>query len=64
MTSKSEAFTAEARVHFPTSEHHHLSVGCHTVAAACCGDAEIYTTSISNTGRVAHGRQVSEKLPD
>ena len=41
-----------------------LSFGYHTVAAACCGDAESYATSISNTSRVTHGGQVSEELPE
>ena len=32
----------------PIREAHHLSVGCYTVAAACCCDAESYATGISN----------------
>ena len=30
------------------------SVSCHTVAAACCCDAEICAIGISNTSRVTH----------
>ena len=53
-----------ARVHFLMQEPHHSSVGCHTVAAACCCDAESYATGISYTSRLTHGGQVSAELPD
>ena len=33
---------------FLIREQHHPSVGCHTVAALCCCDAESYATGISN----------------
>ena len=39
-------------VYFMVREPHHSSVGCRTVAAACCCDAESYATRISNTSRV------------
>ena len=45
-------------------EPYHLSVNCHTVAAACCCDAESYATGISNTSRVTHGGQASVELPE
>ena len=56
--------TPVTRVHFPVREPHHLSLSCHTAAAACCCDAETYATVISNTSRVTHGGQVSVALPD
>ena len=34
---------------FPSRGTTPLSVGCHTVAAACCCDTESYATGISNT---------------
>ena len=37
---------------------HSPSVGCHTVAAVCCCDAESNATHISNTSRVPHGGQI------
>ena len=39
-------------------------VGCHTVVAACCCDAESYATRVSKTSRVTPGGQVSVELPD
>ena len=48
---------------FPVRDPQHPSVGCHTVAAACCCDAESYAPSISNTSRVTHGGQVSAFRP-
>ena len=49
---------------FPVRQPHHLSVGCHTVVAVCCCDAESYATGTSNTSRVTHGGQVSAELAD
>ena len=49
---------------FPNRGATHLSVGCHTVVAACCCDAESNASGISNTTRVTHGEQVSVELPD
>ena len=54
-----------AQVPFLVREPHHLSVcWLHTVAAACCCDAESYATGISHTSRVTHGGQFSLELPD
>ena len=56
--------TATARVHFLVREPHHPSVGYHTVASACCCDAESRATDVSYTSRVTHGGQISVELPD
>ena len=40
------------------------SVGCRIVVAACCSDAEIHATGISDTNRVTHVGQVSVENPD
>ena len=53
-----------AGVHFSVREPHDLSVGCRTVAAARCCDAESYVTGISNTSRVTHRGRISVELPD
>ena len=58
-----DAVTASAQVHFLIKEPYHLSVGCDTVAAVCCCDAESYATSISDTSSVTHDGQVSAELP-
>ena len=58
------AFTSLSEVYFPVMEPQHQAVGCHTVAAACCCDAENRATGISNTSRVSHGGQVSVELRD
>ena len=50
------------QVCFPVREPH--PVGCHTVMATYCCDAESSATGISNTNRVTHGGQVSSELPD
>ena len=47
-----------------SGNHTIQSVSCHSVAAACCCDAESYATSISDTDRVTYGQQFSVELPD
>ena len=56
------AVTTGSRIVSQGTGKHHLYVGCHTVVAVCCCDAESYATSISNTARVTHGGYISAKL--
>ena len=54
----------QAPVCFPVREPHHPFVGCHTLAAASCYDAESYVIGISHTSRVTHGGQFSAVFTD
>ena len=58
------ALTAEVQIHFPVRGPHCPSVGCHTMSAMCCCDAESSATGISNASRVTRGGQVSAEHPD
>ena len=49
---------------FPGQGSTHPTVGCHSVVAAYCCDAESCATGISNSSRVTRGGQVSAELPE
>ena len=64
LSTRFSTLTAVALGSFLVKEPRHPSVSCHTVAAACCCDAESCDTDNSNASRVTHGGQVSAELLD